>query len=100
MENTQEVVTFFWIGTIGMIALVFTIILLVLYYQKNWARNKKQEAELLLQATLQSEKNERKRIAADLHDSVSSDLSAIRNYLVFILKEETSKKRITLFEDL
>ena len=50
---------------------------------------KQQEAEMLLKASLESEKKERERIAADLHDSVSSDLSAIRNYLVVILKGES-----------
>ncbi|MBY0485903.1 MAG: hypothetical protein K2P85_01730 [Flavobacteriaceae bacterium] len=61
---------------------------------------KQQEAEMLLKASLESEKKERERIAADLHDSVSSDLSAIRNYLVVILKGESDLERIDLFKEL
>jgi signal transduction histidine kinase len=61
---------------------------------------KTKEAEQLLKVSLQSEKNERMRIAADLHDSVSSDLSAIRNYLALILNSEKDKERIILFQDL
>ncbi|MBN8641268.1 MAG: hypothetical protein J0L86_05580 [Flavobacteriales bacterium] len=61
---------------------------------------KKKEAELLLKTALESEKEERQRIAKDLHDSVSSDLSAIRNYLVLIKKTETDEQKISLFSDL
>lgn len=45
---------------------------------------KSDEADLLLKATLESEKNERIRIAADLHDGVSGDLNAIKNYLAIL----------------
>lgn len=61
---------------------------------------KKKEAELLLKTALESEKEERQRIAKDLHDSVSSDLSAIRNYLVLIKKTETDQQKMELFTDL
>ncbi|MEC4004877.1 histidine kinase [Flavobacterium sp. SUN052] len=61
---------------------------------------KRNEAEQLLKVSLESEKNERRRIAADLHDSVSSDLSAIRNYLAIILKDEKDEKRASLFQEL
>ncbi|MEC4049126.1 histidine kinase [Flavobacterium sp. SUN046] len=61
---------------------------------------KRNEAELLLKTSLESEKKERERIAADLHDSVSSDLSAIRNFLVVILKIETDDKRKSIFQEL
>lgn len=61
---------------------------------------KRNEALLLLKASLESEKSERQRIAADLHDSVSSDLSAIRNYLVIILKTEKDSEKMELFTEL
>ena len=41
---------------------------------------------MLLKASLEGERMERNRIAADLHDSVSGDLNAIKNYLLFIEK--------------
>lgn len=61
---------------------------------------KHKEAELLLKASLDSEKKERQRIAADLHDSVSSDLSAIRTYLVVLINSEVEQSRIAKFEEL
>lgn len=61
---------------------------------------KKKEAELMLKTALESEKEERQRIAKDLHDSVSSDLSAIRNYLLLIKKTETDEQKIAYFSDL
>jgi len=61
---------------------------------------KQKETELLLKTSLESEKNERQRIAADLHDSVSSDLSAIRNYLTIILRGEKDETRAMLFQEL
>lgn len=71
-----------------------------LFYQNSISKQKKLEAEQLLKVSLESEKNERKRIAADLHDSVSSDLSAIRNYLAVILKDEKDESRALLFQEL
>lgn len=61
---------------------------------------KRIEADLLLKASLESEKKERKRIAADLHDSVSSDLSAIRNYLTVLIKSEEDLERGNMFQEL
>lgn len=61
---------------------------------------KQKETQLLLKTSLESEKNERQRIAADLHDSVSSDLSAIRNYLTIILRGEKDETRAMLFQEL
>ena len=61
---------------------------------------KRNEAELLLKTSLESEKQERKRIAADLHDSVSSDLSAIRNYLVVLIRSELEAEKVELFKEL
>ena len=61
---------------------------------------KRNEAELLLKVSLKSEKLERQRIAADLHDSVSSDLSAIRNFLAVIMKMEKEEEQLAIFKEL
>jgi signal transduction histidine kinase len=60
---------------------------------------KREEAETMLRVSLESEKNERTRIAADLHDGVSGDLSAIKNYLGILSKKETSSSNIEMFDD-
>lgn len=76
------------------------IIFLVLSYQNYFSKIKRKEAELLLKASLESEKKERVRIAADLHDSVSSDLSAIRNYLIHLTNTESDSSKKELFQEL
>ncbi|MGK4567736.1 sensor histidine kinase [Flavobacterium sp. 3HN19-14] len=100
MEGTKEIETVFWIGTTVMLFFAFGLIFLVMFYQNHFSKIKRKEAELLLKASLESEKNERHRIAADLHDSVSSDLSAIRNYLVILHNSEIDQERKELFHEL
>ena len=82
-----------------MLMLAFGLIFLVLFYQNYFAKMKRREAEQLLLVSLESEKNERKRIAADLHDSVSGDLVAIRNYLA-ILKKSGNTIDAGVFDEL
>lgn len=100
MEKIKEIDVIYWLGTAIMLVFGFGLIYLALFYTNYVTKLKKKEAELLLKASLESEKKERERIAADLHDSVSSDLSAIRNYLAVILKSEQDDGRIAVFTDL
>jgi signal transduction histidine kinase len=100
MEKNNEIDLIYWIGTAVMLVFGFGLIYLSLFYNTYIIKIKRKEAELLLKASLESEKKERERIAADLHDSVSSDLSAIRNYLAVILKSEQDDARIAVFTDL
>jgi len=100
LEGTTEIKSVFWIGTLVMLFFAFALIFLVLFYKNYFYRMKQQEAELLLKASLESEKKERERISADLHDSVSSDLSAIRNFLAVILKTEKEEERKSIFNEL
>jgi signal transduction histidine kinase len=83
-----------------MLFFAFILIFLVLFYKNYFFRMKQQEAESLLKTSLESEKKERERIAADLHDSVSSDLSAIRNFLAVIHKTEADEERKAIFNEL
>ncbi len=86
MENTAEITSVYWIGTLLMLCICFGIFFLVLSYRNHFFKIKQNEADLLLKASLEGERMERNRIAADLHDSVSGDLNAIKNYLLFIEK--------------
>lgn len=99
-NNGEEIVSLFWIGTFVMLFLAFGLIVLVVSYQRHFFRMKREEAENMLKASLESEKNERARIAADLHDGVSGDLSAIRNYLTILSKKETLPANIEMFNDI
>lgn len=83
-----------------MVFLAFGMILLVLFYQNYFSKMKRKEAEQLLQVSIDSEKNERKRIAADLHDSVAGDLSAIKNYLLILQKSDDAIKHSPVFEEI
>lgn len=97
MEGTSEIKSVFWIGTILMLLLAFGLLFLVLFYQNYFSKMKRKETELLLKTSLESEKQERQRIAADLHDGVSGDLNAIRNYLTVLHKGESDLKKQELF---
>lgn len=90
----------FWIGTAVMLLFAFGVLFLVLFYQNYFIKIKRREAELLLKASLESEKQERMRIAADLHDGVSGDLNAIRNYLSILHKGEKDDEKKELFAEI
>lgn len=61
---------------------------------------KRKEAELLLKTSLESEKNERQRIAADIHDGVSDDLNAVRNFIAILLRTETDANKKEMFSEI
>jgi signal transduction histidine kinase len=97
MENQGGVTSVLWLGTGIMLVLAFGIIVLVLSYQNFFSKMKRREAEQLLRVSLESERNERQRIAADLHDSVSADLVAIRNYVTVIQKMPDKNSDASIF---
>ena len=73
------------IGTIGMVFLTVAIISFMIFYQKKMLQEQvnRQRLELdhqtkVMEAVLESQELERKRVAADLHDSIGGMLSAIR----------------------
>lgn len=88
MEGTIEINSVFWLGTSVMLFLAFALLFLVLFNQYQFIKMKRKEAEKLLKTALASEKEERQRIAKDLHDCVQGDLSTIHIYLG-ILKRKT-----------
>ncbi|KGO79497.1 hypothetical protein Q763_13170 [Flavobacterium beibuense F44-8] len=98
MGQGEEVVSLFYIGTAIMLFLAFGLMFIVVTYQRHFFRMKRKEAENMLRVSLESEKNERARIAADLHDGVSGDLSAIKNYLSVLAKKESVNQ--TIFDEI
>jgi signal transduction histidine kinase len=98
MESTGEIKAIFWLGTILMFLFVFAFLYMAMFYQRSFAKQKRAEAESLLKTALESEKNERARIAKDLHDSVQGDLGAIRNFLAQYRKLKTDNKNLELLE--
>ncbi|TGD58249.1 sensor histidine kinase [Flavobacterium humi] len=100
LEGKSEIASTLWIGTAVMLLFAFGILFLVLFYQNYFIKMKRREAELLLKASLESEKQERVRIAADLHDGVSGDLNAIRNYLSILQRNEQDTEKKALFAEI
>lgn len=81
----SEFAIMFTIATVGMLLLAIAIVVFVLFYQKRMLQEqvKRQlmEADFqkkMLQAALESQENERRRLAADLHDSIGAMLSTIK----------------------
>jgi two-component system, NarL family, sensor kinase len=81
-------------GTVGMLVLAIAIVLFMVIYQKKMIQEqlKRQQLESdlqqkMMQAELESQENERRRLAADLHDSIGGMLSAIRVGLFTISKQ-------------
>lgn len=100
MESTNTVGTLILIGTGLIVILVLVLLSLAVFYQTYVMKMKRKEAELLLKTALESENRERKRIAADIHDGVSGDLNAIRNFLTVLHKSEKDDEKKYLFEEI
>lgn len=83
-----------------MLLLTLGILFLVLSYRNHLYKIRQKEADLLLKATLEGERIERNRIAADLHDSVSGDLNAIKNYLLFIEKTNSLNEHQEILDEI
>lgn len=98
MESSTGIVSVLWIGTFVMLLLVFGLLFMAVFYQRNIAQMRQKEAEKLLKTALESEKKERQRIATDLHDSVQSDISAIRNYFTILSRKVTDESVLELIE--
>jgi two-component system NarL family sensor kinase len=96
MEPTlSEFTIMFSIATIGMLGLAMAIVFFVLFYQRKMLESKLGQQRLeveyqqkMLQAALESQENERKRLAADLHDGIGAMLSTIRLRLGILARTE------------
>jgi two-component system, NarL family, sensor kinase len=81
------------VAVVAMLLMAGSIILFVLYYQKRMTEEqlRRQEMELdyqrkMMEAALESQENERRRVAGDLHDSIGAMLSTIRLSLLTHVK--------------
>lgn len=82
MQDIENMQWALLIGTLAMLMMAFFVISFVLFYQKRrFAEEKKlgeiekNHTRLLLDTALNSEENERRRIAQDLHDDIGTMLS-------------------------
>ena len=100
MENETGLKLFFWIGTATMFFSMLVAILTVVLYRNKIHKIKQKESENLLKSSFESEKKERKRIALDFHDSVSGDLSAVRNYITILANKEKDSFNKSVFQEI
>lgn len=100
MDSTSQAGTLIIIGTSLIVILVLVLLFLAVFYQTYVLKMKRKEAELLLKTSLESEKKERQRIAADIHDGVSGDLNAVRNFISILLKTETDVDKKEMFAEI
>jgi two-component system, NarL family, sensor kinase len=83
--NSYDFLLIFSAATVGMLLLAGAIVIFVVFYQKKMIQEqfKRQTLEFdyqqkMMQAELSSQESERRRLAADLHDSIGGMLSTIR----------------------
>lgn len=100
MEDEVQIKLFFWIGTLIMIFLAVGIILMSVIYKARVDRLNRKKSESLLKASLNSEKRERQRIASDLHDSVSGDLGAVKNFITLLSSKEDDLPKQEILQEI
>lgn len=83
--DSYEFLLIFSVATVGMLLLAGAIVIFVVFYQKRMIQEqfKRQSLEFdyqqkMMQAELSSQESERRKLAADLHDSIGGMLSTIR----------------------
>jgi two-component system, NarL family, sensor kinase len=83
--DSYDFLLIFSVATVGMLILAGAIILFIVFYQKKMIKEqmKRQALEFeyqqkMMQAEMESQESERRRLAADLHDSIGGMLSTIR----------------------
>lgn len=95
--------TFILVGILGMFLLAVAIIVFFIQYQKKLSAQQEEIRVMetnyqrdLLNASIEAQEVERKRVATDLHDGIGSLLSAVRLYL----KQLSPKKDAAKNEEL
>ncbi|MCD0467276.1 sensor histidine kinase [Flavobacterium sp. ENC] len=94
--NNNTTIALLVSGLIGFILLTFA---LTLIRKQRILKQEKQNSQLYTKQLLEKTEEERKRIASDLHDSVSHELLSLKNS--FEQKSETTDKKIdTIINDI
>lgn len=101
MENEIEtgLRLFFWITTVIMLICVLGVVLLMLIYRNKMHNIYRKESETLLKVTLNIEKRERQRLASELHDSISGDLTAVQNFITILYRKEGDEFKKSIFSE-
>ncbi len=88
VTNPNNVTYVVYFGTFGMLLLAVGLIVFivfhqrkVIYFQLRMKKMQEDQQQMMLQASIQSQEEERQRIAADLHDDAGPLLATVRLYL-------------------
>lgn len=100
MEGETKAYFLFWFGTAAMIILGLGLLALAIFYQNYFIRIKLREGRQLLAATLEGERNERRRLAADLHDGISGDMVAIKMFVNILMAKAGDPAHRKMFDDI
>jgi len=100
MENESSLAGLVWLGTAIIFISVLSVILIVIIHRNRILNIKEQESTAKLNAALDAEKQERFRIASNLHDGVSGDLNAVRNYIAIMSGKFTNPDAIELLAEM
>jgi signal transduction histidine kinase len=86
-----EVIYIIVLGSLGMLTLIFGFVVFIMIYQKRMLQEQEKRRMLdieyqqkMIQSQIDSQEVERKRIAADLHDSIGSLLWAAKLNIAFL----------------
>lgn len=83
MENEAEINLFFWTSTAIILLSAFGIFLMILIYRFRMYYIYRKESDTLQKVTLNIKRHEIQRLASELHDSISGDLTAVQNFIRF-----------------
>src|SRR6195952_3978346 len=88
IQNATGITTTLFFGTLGMFLMAIGIVVFVIFHQRKVIRYQMQmkkledeKQQMLLQASIRFQEEERQRIAADLHDDAGPLLATARLYL-------------------
>ena len=101
METPSGYIELVLFGTTGMIILVGSVVFITILFQRRYLNQQYERAQLenhykevLLKSTVESQEQERRRIAAALHDEVGVLLSTVRMTINFRLGKAVKQEEI------
>lgn len=100
MESQESLNNVIIIASLVIFLFGFFQIAVALFYHKYYINSKRLDAEKSFREKLDLERNERARIANDLHDGLQNDFVAIKTYVNLLATDEENKQKISYFTKL
>jgi two-component system NarL family sensor kinase len=100
MESEESLNSVIIIVSLVILLFGFFQIGVAFFYHKYYINSKRLDAEKSFREKLDLERNERARIANDLHDGLQNDFVAIKNYVNLLVCDEQNMKKLSYFNKL